>query len=337
MERQLALWLWGRGWRPQVVAYTGYGASAHGDGDGWVRLLARVLLLPAGDAETKREAQRGWRQFLTLALDNVELVVTVDGREHRVRSTAGGYVDVVLPWPGGSGWHEIQVCGQRSTPVMARVRIVGPDERDGIISDIDDTVMVTAIPRPLLAFWNSFVRVESTRKPVPGMPDFFARVLRDKPDAFVAYLSTGAWNVAPSLQRFLRTHGYPEGPLLMTDWGPSVERWFRSGRSHKHATLRRLVKELPNLTWVLIGDDGQHDPQLYDDLICDAPRRVELVAIRELTAAEQVLTHGTPVPLPDASEAESPPSNEVVTKVRAPDGHELIAEYEREVAAASTA
>lgn len=338
VERQLALWLWQRGWRPQVITYTGYGRNAGHGADGWVRILGRVLLLPCGDPETKSEAQRGWRQFLTLALDNVEIVVKVGAREHVVRSSTGGYVDVVLPWDEGGGWHDLEVAGHhRSTPVTARVRIVDAEERVGIISDIDDTVMVTAIPRPLLAFWNSFVRVETSRKAVPGMPDFFAHVLRERPEAFVAYLSTGAWNVAPSIQRFLRINGYPEGPLLMTDWGPSVERWFRSGRRHKHTTLRRLARELPNLSWVLIGDDGQHDPQLYDDLICDCPKRVKLVAIRELTATEQVLTHGTPVPLPDASEAESPPSNEQVTKLRAPDGHQLIEEYEREVAGAAIA
>lgn len=338
-ERQLGRLFWRRGWRPQVIAYTGYGSSTgywssndgktDGDtGDGWVRVLARVLLLPAGDPETKHEAQRGWRQFLTVAVDDVEVAVEVGSREHVVRSRGGGYVDVVLPWGGGPGWHDIRIIRRGSAPVTTRVRVVGPEERNGLISDIDDTVMVTAIPRPLLAFWNSFVRLESTRKPVPGMPDFFRRVLRDHPGAFVAYLSTGAWNVAPSIQRFLRTHGYPEGPLLMTDWGPSTERWFRSGRAHKHATLRRLAAEFPHLTWVLIGDDGQHDPQLYDDLICDCPTRVDLVAIRQLSATEQVLTHGTPAPLPDVSQASSPPSTEKVRKIQAPDGCRLLEEYE---------
>jgi phosphatidate phosphatase APP1 len=222
VERQIALALWRRGWRPQVIAYTGYGATGADGADGWVRVLARVLLLPAGDSETKREAQRGWRQFLTLALDDVQLRVKVGQQEHVVRSAAGGYVDVGLPWAGEAGWHDIDLVGLRSRPTTARARVVGADEREGIISDIDDTVMVTAIPRPLLAFWNSFVRVDTSRKPVPGMPEFFQRVLRDKPDVFVAYLSTGAWNVAPSIQRFLRKNGYPEGPLLMTDWGPST-------------------------------------------------------------------------------------------------------------------
>ena len=59
----------------------------------------------------------------------------------------------------------------------------------------------------------------------------------------------------------------------MTDWGPNDDRWFRSGRQHKHDSLRRLLADLPELTWVLVGDDGQHDPALYDDLAEEFPDR----------------------------------------------------------------
>jgi phosphatidate phosphatase APP1 len=176
------------------------------------------------------------------------------------------------------------------------VRVVGPDEDLGIISDIDDTVMVTALLRPLLAFWNTFVRQEGTRRPVPGMAVLFREIVRAGPDAFVVYVSTGAWNVAPVLDRFLARHDFPRGPLLMTDWGPTGEGWFRSGREHKRTQLRRLVDELPQLRWVLVGDDGQHDPLLYDEVVARAPTRVRAVVIRQLSPAEQVLTHGTPDP-----------------------------------------
>ena len=53
------------------------------------------------------------------------------------------------------------------------VRVVGADERVGVVSDIDDTVMITALPRPLRAFWNTFVQHESSRRPVPGMSRLF--------------------------------------------------------------------------------------------------------------------------------------------------------------------
>jgi phosphatidate phosphatase APP1 len=129
----------------------------------------------------------------------------------------------------------------------------------------------------------------------------------------VVYLSTGAWNTAPFLRRFLRTHDYPTGPLLLTDWGPTNTGWFRSGRVHKIGTLRRLRQELPHLRWLLVGDDGQHDPEIYSTFSREAPEAVRAVALRELTPAEQVLARG--LALPETGDGGSP-----VPVVRGGDG-----------------
>ena len=143
--------------------------------------------------------------------------------------------------------------------------------RLGLVSDIDDTVMVTSLPRPLIAAWNSFVLRESARRVVPGMAGLYRRILHAHPDAVVLYLSTGAWNVASALRRFLTSNGYPEGPLLLTDWGPTNTGWFRSGQEHKRVALRRLAGEFPDVRWLLVGDDGQHDPQIYAEFAAEYP------------------------------------------------------------------
>ena len=137
--------------------------------------------------------------------------------------------------------------------------------RFGIVSDIDDTVMVTALPRPLLAAWNTFVLDEHARRPVAGMAVLYERLVRAHPGAPFLYISTGAWNVAPALTRFLSRNLYPGGPLLLTDWGPTHDRWFRSGSAHKADNLRRLAEEFPEVRWLLIGDDGQRDELIYGE------------------------------------------------------------------------
>jgi len=116
------------------------------------------------------------------------------------------------------------------------------------------------------------------------------------PDAPVIYLSTGAWNVAPTLTRFLSRNLYPPGPLLLTDWGPTTDRWFRSGQAHKRAALERLAAEFPDVRWLLIGDDGQHDQEIYGDFVASHPENVAAVAIRQLSPTQSVLAGGLPVP-----------------------------------------
>ena len=308
-----------RGWKPRIITYTGYG-----NGD-QVRVLARVLLSPPA-VGGRDGAMRGWRHFVSAKVSGVPVTITVDGVPHVVESGRGGYVDVTLPSTLPAGWGVVTVAIADAEPAQAPVRVVGRAERLGIISDIDDTVLVTALPRPLLAFWNTFVRHEESRAPVPGMAELYEALRADDPDAFVVYVSTGAWNVAPALRRFMRRRGFPDGPLLLTDWGPTPEGWFRSGQEHKRATLRRLVDELPQLRWVLVGDDGQHDPQLYDEIVWARPDDVRFVAVRELAAAEQVLTHGLPVPLTTARGTGHTVAGESVPWVRAPNGYELLRE-----------
>lgn len=295
-------WLARRGWEPRVEAYTGYA------GDGWVRVMARTVLAPPGtrpaevaekDAVSSERAVRGWRSFLTAAVPHAVVRVEVGGRTHDVSADRGGYVDAVLEAALEPGWRDA-VLTLGGASAIAPVLAVAPGARTALVSDIDDTAMVTALPRPFLAAWNSLVLHEHARRPVPGMAALYRRWLAANPGSPTFYLSTGAWNVAPALRRFLERHGYPAGPLLLTDWGPTNTGWFRSGREHKMWSLRRLLKEFPDISWVLVGDDGQHDPQIYADIAAEHPGRVRVVAIRQLSPAEQVLAHGTPVPTRDS-------------------------------------
>jgi phosphatidate phosphatase APP1 len=321
LNRALSRLLFRRGWRPRVIPYAGYGTQ------NWARVLCRVLLAPPGVGHRNDVAVRGWRHFVSAKLGGVPVTVDVGGRHQVVESARGGYIDLIIEGEFEPGWVTAELTIAGGAVAEAPIRVVGKDERLGVISDIDDTVLVTALPRPFLAFWNTFVRTEESRRPVPGMSELYRTLTRHDPESFVVYLSTGAWNLAPALQRFLRRRGFPDGPLLLTDWGPTPDGWFRSGQDHKRRTLRRLVDELPQLRWVLVGDDGQHDPALYEELAWARPEQVRLVAIRELGLTEQVLTHGTPTPLPGQRVASG---TSTVPWVQGPNGHELVERLRRQ-------
>ncbi|MEJ6506808.1 MAG: DUF2183 domain-containing protein [Microbacteriaceae bacterium] len=276
-----------RGQTPHVIPYTGYGSTT------WMRVLARVLLLKPRKTKTGRHKKiRGWRSFLGIPLAGAVVTVKVNGSLFELEADRGGVIDQVIPVELTPGWHTVTLQSGTQSPVKARMWIVDPKATTGILCDVDDTIMVTALPRPLLAAWNSFARDENARRPVPGMAVLLERLTRENPKAPVIYLSTGAWNVAPTLQRFVSRHLYPMGTFLLTDWGPTRERWFRSGIEHKRTNLARLAEEFPSIAWILIGDDGQHDEKIYREFAAAHPRNVKAVAIRELLAPEALLAGG---------------------------------------------
>ena len=279
-----------RGRVETVIPYTGYGSTK------WVRVLARVVRSDprdaAGHAKPLQESMRGWRNFTSAPVAHADVNVTVAGTVFTVRADRGGVVDARIPVALDAGWHTITLQSGESETVEAPVEIVADDADFGVVSDIDDTVMVTALPRPFLAAWNTFVLNEHARTPTPGMAVLYERIARTAPSAPVLYLSTGAWNVAPTLSRFLSRNLYPAGPKLLTDWGPTPDRWFRSGQEHKRNSLERLAEEFPTMKWLLVGDDGQHDEAIDSEFAQRHPENVRAIAIRQLSAGEAVLAGG---------------------------------------------
>ncbi|WP_123505170.1 App1 family protein [Frondihabitans sp. PhB188] len=276
-----------RGLIPTIVPYTGYGAP------GWIRVLCRVLLTKEGEKlSTGHTHVRGWRSFTSVPINEVVVDAVIDGVTHHMTADRGGVVDTRIEVDLQPGWHSIVLRTEGSLEVHAPVFVIDPAVKFGIISDIDDTVMVTALPRPFLAAWNTFVLDEHARRPVPGMAVLYERLRASAPGTPVIYVSTGAWNVAPTLNRFLTRNFYPRGPLLLTDWGPTHDRWFRSGRQHKYQTLRRIAAEFPEMKWLLVGDDGQHDEDTYGNFLAEHPSNVAGVAIRQLSSTEAVFAGG---------------------------------------------
>jgi phosphatidate phosphatase APP1 len=278
-----------RGHVAVVIPYPGYGSTT------WLRVLCRVLLTKpakAGESRDHEPSIRGWRSFTSVPVNHVTVRIEVDGQVHEVHADRGGVVDAVIPVSLQPGWHVARLRAEGSEVAEAPVFVVGPDVHSGIVSDVDDTVMVTALPRPLLAAWNTFVLDEHARGPTPGMAVLLERLAAATPGAPVIYLSTGAWNVAPTLTRFLSRNLYPAGALLLTDWGPTHDRWFRSGSDHKRENLVRLAVEFPDIRWILVGDDGQHDEAIYSEFQSAHPGNVAAVAIRQLSAGEAVLAGG---------------------------------------------
>ncbi|MGV1035193.1 MAG: App1 family protein [Microbacteriaceae bacterium] len=272
-----------RGRIPTVVAFTGYGTPTS------VRVLGRALLV----RPTKRSGTvRGWRSFVSVPIRDAEVTVRIDGRTLYLRADRGGVIDTDIAVSLSPGWHTAELSTSAGPVSTAPIVVVGDDVTTGIISDVDDTVMVTMLPRPFVAAWNTFVVDEHARIPTPGMAVLYEKFLAAHPGAPVMYLSTGAWNVAPTLRRFLSRNLFPAGPLLLTDWGPTPERMFRSGREHKNDNLRRIAREFPQVKWLLVGDDGQHDIETYSSFAQEHPEQVAAIAIREMTGGEAVLAGG---------------------------------------------
>lgn len=249
----------------------------------------------------ERGVRRRWRTvresvapFLTVELPRARVRVLgpdgpVDGRCDRQ-----GYLDVALDANGlVPGWHELVVSatwrgGSVAAPVP--VLVVDPAARIAVISDLDDTVIETGITRGLEFLRLTLFTNVTDRTPLPGAAVLYRALTatRGGPDRPVFYLSTSPWNLYELLTRFLVLRGFPAGPMLLTDWGPSRTNLFRiSAEQHKLTLIRSVLAEHPGLRVVLIGDTGQLDPEIYATVASEAPDRVRAVYVRRTSGMTQ--------------------------------------------------
>lgn len=300
---------------PTVSGFTGYGSSER------ARVVGRVLMEDPATEEPSSTLQRGYRQFLTTPVPGIPVAVTLGATTVTTRANDEGYIEVLIEGHElEPGWHDARISVALGDGTSdAPVQIISDAVTHGVIADIDDTIMITQLPRTVMAVWNSWVIRSVNRRPVAGMARFLTSIRT--PEEPVFYLSTGAWNTYDMLRDFMRRHGFPAGAMLLTDWGPTPTAIFRSGPEHKRVQLRNLLIDFPNITWTLVGDNGQHDPMIYSDVVFEHPNRVKLVAIRELTPSEHILAHGT------TRTIEQPGDYWEIPAIFGADGDELMAEF----------
>ncbi len=229
--------------------------------------------------------RRTLRGFMTDELPGVPLRVSVAGASVEAVTDAEGYFLTRLrpdpdklerPWTRGSvelGGAYRGLTGRHTTPV--EVRVPAPDARFGIISDIDDTILETGVQRVGHMIRRTFTGSALTRTPFPGAADLYRDLAAGVNPVF--YVSSSPWNLHAFMVAFLRHRGFPMGSVLLRDLlGTS------SGREQKTGRIREILDVHPGLPFVLIGDSGEKDPEIYADIVRACPGRILAVYIREV-------------------------------------------------------
>lgn len=278
-----------RAGRPvRVVPFSGTAGS------GGTRVTGRVLVQLSG-AEPPTSAAGGWQllranvvPFVTVEVPGARVRVDVGGRSRLVEADREGYLtavfeDLLLP----PGRHPVVLAPVEpgGAPATGTVHAPDPAADLALVSDIDDTVVDSGVAHGPVAVVQTVLLSDATaRVPLAGAPELYRALAHRSGGSAqrpVFYVSTSPWNLAELLEDFLHRHGFPSGPLFLTDWGPGRSGLLRIGaHAHKLAALRRIAEDLPGPRLVLLGDSGQADAEIYAAFATEHPGRVAAVYIR---------------------------------------------------------
>ena len=287
LERSVDTVLQRRRGTPQqfrIETYRGHGGPAGVVVRG--RVLDGAPPTDAVDGEGVLPAlRRTLGQFVTRELPGVPLLVRVAGAEVSVVTDPEGYFLARLqpdprqlqsPWTTGTvelAAAHLGITDRHSVPV--EVLVPSSEAAFGVISDVDDTVLVTGVQRALTMLRQTFTGSALTRTTFPGTAELY-RDLAGRANP-VFYVSSSPWNLHAFLDAFLAHRGFPRGPLLLRDLLGT-----RAGREPKAVRLAEVLGLHPQLRFVLLGDSGEEDPAIYADLVRAHPGRVIAVYVREV-------------------------------------------------------
>jgi phosphatidate phosphatase APP1 len=298
-----------RRWRDPVIIlpYLGYGTRRK------LVVCGRVLqdegFRPAADADTRwRNLVRFYKRLESDEIAGARLRARFSDIEKNAVTDGEGYFRLEIEISGNpEGWQEIELelLHPRPARAIARVLVPSPRAKFGVISDIDDTVVSTNVTRKLRLLLTVALTNARTRKPFPGVAAFYRALHAGVNPVF--YVSKSPWNLYTPLVEYLGVQGFPPGPLLLRDFG------FSANKNHKTEAIESILAEYPKLEFVLVGDSGEQDPEIYAATVRRFPERIRAIYIRsvnpktvgdiEKLAAEVAKTGCQLVLAPDAGPA----------------------------------
>lgn len=150
-----------------------------------------------------------------------------------------------------------------------------------IISDIDDTIKISEVREHKALLRNTFF---APFRPVKGMPELY-RGWASKGAQF-HYVSASPWQLYPALAEFRAQEGFPAGTFHLKMFrlkDRSFLQLFASPEDYKWSVIAPMMKQFPNRRYVLVGDSGERDPEVYGRIARAFPNQVIEIYIRDVT------------------------------------------------------
>ena len=232
-----------------------------------------------------------------------------DGRLIKTKTDAQGYFKIETELKNLStltneeGWLTVvlsyddtkikrRIINQNEFP--AQVLIPSNTVEFGVISDIDDTILHTGVVSTLKwrLLYNTFFKSAKERLAIEGSAIFYhllhkGRLGKNANPIF--YVSHSPWNLYHYLELFLKQNNFPKGPILLRSFKTLLKRKVKGEKSQKQKEIINLLKVYPNLSFILIGDSGEHDIDIYMEITKVYPGRINAIYLRSVKHKKKML------------------------------------------------
>ncbi|WP_397364826.1 App1 family protein [Olleya sp. R77988] len=290
----------------QIISFLSYGTSNHFYHRG------RALEDETIDLDQKSLFNlilNTWKRFETDEIKHTKLKITLPNKQvFNTETDKDGYYKFNQSFTGlehlvnEDGWLTFEVSYnqpnlkrtvQNNNSFNAELLIPNQHSDFGIISDIDDTILHTGVVSVLKwrVLYNTFLKHAQNRIPLEGAAEFY-HLLHKGPTGKKAnpvfYVSHSPWNLYRYLEFFLRTNNFPKGPILLRSFRNIFKKKTANCKTEKQVEIENILKTYPDFSFILIGDSGERDPDIYLKIVNDYPNRIKAVYLRSVNDKKKI-------------------------------------------------
>ncbi len=256
---------------------------------------------PSESHSTWRNLINMYKRFGSDELPYVLMRVTGEGIDEIFQTDDEGYFEKQLPSPESFKdrklWNEItvevidrQFSKYETISAKSNIFFPSPKAKFGVISDIDDTIMITRADSVFRMVSLTILNNAHTRLAFRGVTSFYKSLKKGMGgnNPFF-YVSSSPWNLFDFIVDFFELNRLPKGPFILRDYGVEESKFKQNNHhGHKFKEIEKILNAYPNLPFILIGDNGQHDPEIFTDVVKHFPERIKAVYIRDIIGEKRV-------------------------------------------------
>lgn len=263
------------------------------------RVLERERVVHDDDVEDSlfRNIHRFYKRYESDEIPGVTLELHYKGRRYEATTDDEGFYNLEISYNKSEDhpfWDNVDLKivdtpAELKGDMTATGEVMLPDLESnfGIISDVDDTIIESHATNLWLKIKTLAFSHANSRIAFPGVASLYRALVKQKENRYknpLWFISGSSWNLYDLLNRFCQDKNIPKAPFLLRELDIDAEKIIkRDAMTYKLDHLRPLMKLTDPLPFILIGDSGQKDPEIYAKLAEEYPGRIKAIYIRDVT------------------------------------------------------
>lgn len=159
--------------------------------------------------------------------------------------------------------------------------ILVPQHGLSIISDIDDTVKLTNVTDRKALIESTFLK---SFKAVSGMAELYQKLQQQ--GVYFHFVSSSPWQLYSPLNELMTRHGFPQATFHLKTVrfrDETLLNLFKKGTETKPLQIEPLLQKYPDHKFILVGDSGEQDPEVYGEIARKYPTKIQAIWIRNVS------------------------------------------------------